>query len=598
MTSTAARCDVEGSQESCPGRSVEILSLLSVLLASLLIYREAFLGFFVQDDYGWLVFTRFKNIGEFAQSFFRFNPFGTYRPLGHETFFWLSQSLFGMWPLGFHMGSMAAHFAASLLLYCLLRRFFDLFPSIIGTLLYAVHGAHFLALYWISAFPEPLAMAFYLAALLLFVRFDQKKDLRAYALSIVVMGLGIMSKESALTIPLALFAYCLLIGRSKLVMTLPYFLLSGLYALFRFSSTAVALSPYELTFNRQIGRNLVIYLAWMGGPSDGVIQRGLKWDLSIAHLAAATVFVAIIVLLLSFARNKRIALFAVIWMVFSLQPVLYFSQHNYPYYLAPALAAFSVLAASALSSPRGLKDWARWTPALGIVMLILLSSWATVTIEGRWWNQRTFSRRDLLRKLQIIDQKMPPGGRAFVMGLRSDEAESFENGGILKAYNLPVTRFSFILPGLDAEVLPKLEQLKQSESVRNSYCFVLSDSGVTDQTEAFRINPAQFLTKQQVRHLEIPGVRLEISPGVVYCGKDTLTLRLRNLDAPAIDLLYSIDGKMMPPLHHWLLNREHLATVFVDATTPKGHYHFQAVRDSRQSSDSQWIKVDVSVLVQ
>jgi hypothetical protein len=70
-------------------------------------------------------------------------------------------------------------------------------------------------------------------------------------------------------------------------------------------------------------------------------------------------------------------------------------------------------------------------------------------------------------------------------------------------------------------------------------------------------------------------------------------LRATNFPVPAIDLLYSIDGRSMPAVMHWVLDENQRATVFVDKSTPAGLYHFKAIRDSRNGNP--WIKVDALV---
>ena len=576
---------------------LEATALVSVLAAATLIYRRALFGFFVGDDFGWLAFARFESLGDYASCFFRFNPWGAYRPLSQETFFWLGQKTFGLWPPGFHILSIGAHLTASALVYLLLRRFFDPLRSLVGTLIYAIHGAHLVSIYWISAFPEPLAGVFSLAALLGFIRFSRNGDRRAYFFSLAAMGLGILSKESVLVLPMVLAAYCLLFARSRLPSTIPHFSISGLYALLRARSQAVAMAPYELTLGSETWENLLAYLSWMGGLGQSVVSAGLRWDPAGAYRLGAAAFAGLVLLAWLMSQHRRVAFFAILWMALALQPFLYFLRHNHAYYLAPALAAFSLLVASALPRMRNRRDLRAWFPALGVVCLFLSSSLATVRLEGRWWNERESSRRDLVGKMLAIDREVPAGRTAYIFGLRSDQFESLENGAIYKAYGLSAGKFRFVLPGLDPDLPSRLQRLKEDGSLDDAYCFVLSDAGVINETEAFRNSPDRFSVSEPARFLEVPGVRIEASPEVVRSGEDTLTVRVVNFDVPAIDVLYSLDGQLMPPLIHWLLNAERLATVFVDAATPKGHYQFKAIRDSRNPGDDQWIKVNAAVTV-
>lgn len=94
-----------------------------------------------------------------------------------------------------------------------------------------------------------------------------------------------------------------------------------------------------------------------------------------------------------------------------------------------------------------------------------------------------------------------------------------------------------------------------------------------------------------------PDVRLEVNAPVLIAGKSTLYLRVVNLDASSIDVLYTLDGRYMPAINDWMLDRDHTISVFLDNNTSKGRYVFKAIRDSRNPSPSGWIRVDVPVVV-
>jgi hypothetical protein len=47
----------------------------------------------------------------------------------------------------------------------------------------------------------------------------------------------------------------------------------------------------------------------------------------------------------------------------------------------------------------------------------------------------------------------------------------------------------------------------------------------------------------------------------------------------------------------WALDENHCATVCVDKSTPRGVYHYKAIRDSGASDPDRWIPVDVQIIV-
>jgi hypothetical protein len=105
------------------------------------------------------------------------------------------------------------------------------------------------------------------------------------------------------------------------------------------------------------------------------------------------------------------------------------------------------------------------------------------------------------------------------------------------------------------------------------------------------------LSPDVLAFLERDDVRLHVQPEVIVAGKSTMGLRLENFEAAAFDLVYSIDGELMPPILGWRLGKDHTSSVFVDRNTPRGTYHYLAIRDSSRPSPTEWIRVDVQVQV-
>ena len=571
-------------------RLLEIAGLVVIFAITLTIYKEAWRGFFVQDDFGWLESSRFKNLREYAECFFRFNPASSYRPLSQEGFFFAGQKIFGMWPPGFHFVSIALHLTGVTLVYVLLRGFFSIIPCLVGTLFFAVHNAHTWALFWISAVPEPLALVFYLGALLLFIRFDRKDSRGAYAFSLGMMGLGLMSKESILTLPLVLAAYCVFFSPRRIVWTAPFFSLTGLYVLLRASSSAVKAAPYPLTFGLEALKNFLTYLSWAAGFSDTLLRLKLEWDVWVSYPLVAAVFVVTVGLFIWYSEKRRVAVFSAAWFLVALQPVLYFSEHIFGYYLAPALPAVSLIIASAIPSSIG-----RWRPKhgiifSGIVFLSLWTSYASVKREGQWWNARTFLAKDIISKMPAVDREVPKDRIAYIFGFGAEEFGVLQNDAAFQAYGFSPNRF--IQVGLDKETPGQIMALKESGGIMDYYCFVYYLTEFVNVTAEFRQDPKPFLVPRPPSPME-----LEVNSRELTRGKDSLTLKVYYFDGPAIDVLYMIDGKPMPPIIGWALSEDRTATVAVSETTPKGLYHFKAIRDSRDPNPMAWVPVHVQVVV-
>jgi hypothetical protein len=94
-----------------------------------------------------------------------------------------------------------------------------------------------------------------------------------------------------------------------------------------------------------------------------------------------------------------------------------------------------------------------------------------------------------------------------------------------------------------------------------------------------------------------PGVALVAAEPVVRAARDTLVLKVVNLPVRAVDVLYTLDGALMPPVRNWYLEKDHALRVFVSTSTPKGAYHIIGIRDSNLPAGNQWIRVDATVRV-
>jgi hypothetical protein len=565
-------------------KSPAALCLLAVLGLVVLVFHGAFQGYFVQDDYGWLESSRFESLSAYLKCFFQFNPALTYRPLSQETFFWAGQKMFGMNPVGYHAVSLIFHLAGCTALYLVLRCFFSPAPGLAGTLFYGIHAAHQRSVFWISALPEPMALFFFLCAVYLFIRFDRSGNLKWYIPSVAAMGLGMMSKESILTVPLILAAYALLFSPRRILWTAPFFCLSGTYTLLRLTSRAVRAAPYPLTFGHAAWENLLSYLSWSSGLTETMLKVKLGWTPQELYGRIAIVFLAAAAVLLLLARRRKLAVFALIWFVFALQPVLYFWQHIDPYYLAPSLAGLSFLIAAAAPESVSRKTLLRWVPAVLVLCLTLWTATASVKLEGRWWNQRTFVGRNILARMPDVDRQVPPGRIAYVFGFSENEFGVLMKDAALKAAGYPPDRF--ILCGLDPDTPGQIMNLARHGGLIDYYCFLYKDGEFTNITKAFRRHPDRFLHP----------VSLEVSPLEVQSGRDILTLKVINLNVRAIDVSYTLNGQVMPPIHYWPLNSNRTATLPVDGSTKKGIYQFTAIRDAEEPDDD-WCPVDVRVVV-
>jgi hypothetical protein len=576
-------------------------SLALILAITILIFRDSVKGFFVQDDFGWLIDSRFQSLKDAVRCFFRFNPAMTYRPLSQEIIFWTGQSLFGLWPPGFHLFSLFFHLTGGILVYRLLRQFVAALPALLGTTFYLINSAHFTSVYWISALPEPMAMICYVAAILFFIRWDREQKSRYYYLGIPAMGVGMLCKESVLTVPLVLAVYCLLYSRRSLRRTIPFFAVSGAYAICRMTSAAVSSAPYALNFGKEAWHNLLSYIAWSFGFSSTLVLHLKHWSLDAANRYLALALLLLVIAVFLWAKEKRLIIFSISWYCIALQPVLYFSKHIFPYYLAPALAGLALLLAVASAQlMKSLPRTGRLVPAAALIVF----GWMcirSVNFEGRWWNNRSYVARDVLRRMPDLDRQFPKDRIAYIFGFNENDFGVLQHDAAFRCYGYsPWNRF--ILMGLNGAAVEQIRTLKENGGIKNYYCFLYTDGKFRNVTQEFRSNPDLYLAllphkSTSTAGLDTSQVRLEPSRLEYTAGEDTLILYVRKFPVKAVDIRYTLNGGPTEIVYSWRLDGTNAARSAIRTDTRRGIYHFIGIRDSEAGEQGEWIKTDVTIKV-
>jgi len=106
------------------------------------------------------------------------------------------------WVYGWHAVSIGAHILAAITLYFFLNRLFAWnLLALLTALLFVVHPVHNEAVVYVNSMGDSLATIFVLSSLLAYTRFRQSSKpawaSRSYWLSLLLLGLGLLSKETA-----------------------------------------------------------------------------------------------------------------------------------------------------------------------------------------------------------------------------------------------------------------------------------------------------------------------------------------------------------------------------------------------------------------
>jgi hypothetical protein len=163
---------------------------------------------FTSDDFFILSRVRALNGLEHPLAYFRFGFFDYYRPL-----VFLSHAIdwqtWGLNPVGYHLRSLMFHAGCSVLVLLIGRRFLSPPVAAVAAALFALHPASHEAVYWMAARFDLMATFFTLVAVGCLA--DDRPLWRA--LGIVAFALGLLSKESAVSLVIIAPAWDVFVAR-------------------------------------------------------------------------------------------------------------------------------------------------------------------------------------------------------------------------------------------------------------------------------------------------------------------------------------------------------------------------------------------------
>lgn len=157
---------------------------------------------------------------------------GNYNPLTILTFA-VEKALFGLDPTVFHVNNLLLHLLCTFLVYRIFTALgLPALAALFGTLVFGIHPMRVESVAWITERKDVLFGAFFLGALLLYIRYvdEGRKSGKMVAWILVLFALSLLSKIQAVTLPLTMLCVDYLRRRPlKLSLVLekwPFFLMS------------------------------------------------------------------------------------------------------------------------------------------------------------------------------------------------------------------------------------------------------------------------------------------------------------------------------------------------------------------------------------
>jgi tetratricopeptide (TPR) repeat protein len=385
---------------------------LFLVLATLAVYFPAMHAGYIWDDDFYLTDNPLIKLPDGLRRLWFTTEPEEYYPLTYTTW-WLEWRLWGTNARGYHATNVFLHAVNSLLVWAVLRAL-RVRGAWLAALVFAVHPVNVASVAWISERKNTLSLLFYLLALLSYLRFEDRSQLRWYALSLGAFLLALCSKTAVVMLPFVLLGCDWwrrgAITRRDVLRSAPYFLLSLIFGLVtmwfqhhRALGGRIVREEGFLTRLAEAGWSVWFYLYKALVPFQ-LSMIYPRWDVKpCGALAFAPLLGAIFVLLWRYRqRFGRGPLFSLGYFVITLLPVLGFiDQGFYDYSLvadhwqyAAILGpiAFMVAGASHLC-----REWTlAWKRALGglVVAVLSVASWRHCHV---YQNQETLWRDTLAK---------------------------------------------------------------------------------------------------------------------------------------------------------------------------------------------------------
>ncbi|HKT12006.1 MAG TPA: tetratricopeptide repeat protein [Terriglobia bacterium] len=420
-----------------------------ILLATFLVYSNT-LGFrFVYDDRGQILANVQVHAWRYAPHYFLERVWNFaypgilgnyYRPI-FLLFLLLNYKIFGPFPAGWHLVSVAAHMGVTYLVYVLARRLNSDGPTaLIAALIFGLHPVHIESVAWISGATDPLLALFLLPSFLCYLNArEQAAHRRAwFAGSLTLYALAMLSKETALILPIIIFTFEWLWQeasggtglrtvfkrtRTAIVRIVPFLLLTVVYLAVRWyvleglGHTMVPLGAWTILLTwPHLLLFYVWHLAWPFGLSvfynePYVGTPGLvPFVLPLAGLVSVAflVFLAVRKLARTAPEDGRLVVFLCTWILIPFIPLLDLSvlpvgEIAHDRYLYLPSIGFCILLAMAIRRIPFRKLKILGLPALqavAVLSLVLLFGISTPMQDRYWANDLKLYSRGVSRSPQ------------------------------------------------------------------------------------------------------------------------------------------------------------------------------------------------------
>lgn len=217
-----------------PGKEITqaLLARLAPIAFLFWFYRKAFRVWFQQDDFAWLQFRQnLHTASDWLWGLFTPLAQGTVRPISERLFFIWGAEFFFLDPRPMHLVVAATQIANVLLLFSLVMRLLaSRAAACLACFLWLCAAGMATPMSWLSTYNQVLISFVFLAGLRAFIAFADSGRARwlAACWTVFVLGFGVL--EINVVFPALLTAWSLIYRRELWRRTLPFWILSVIYA--------------------------------------------------------------------------------------------------------------------------------------------------------------------------------------------------------------------------------------------------------------------------------------------------------------------------------------------------------------------------------
>lgn len=386
-----------------------ILGVFAISVVGLITYYPASrIGLLNNDWYYLEQVARLSLPQYFIQYFDPRLQTGWYRPV-FGILYLVVYALYGPDPVAHHMAHIILHTATSALLFVIVLHVSKKIRlSVIAGLVYVGLPVYSKAVYWPSV-PDPLSMFFYLLAIWFWIKYLETSRMGYAIATFLAFLLGLMTKETSVTLPIALF----LVDRLLITRPTTWSGLARRYAPFVATLSIYVATEYAIQHNGSYV-NLANYgfgshMIW--NLIEAMTLVTFPWELgSPLRYVWLSIAGSIIVASMIFRRSKALV-FLIFFAVLNILPVLGFPgewfEMRYLYISTMASAVIIAYLFDWVWNWLGPRQWLAGSLASVVVVILLINQSGVSTGVASWGEiarQRRVPFREIMQQLPSIPE--------------------------------------------------------------------------------------------------------------------------------------------------------------------------------------------------